>query len=569
MADANVILLAYMDTEPGALSAGARTMLQGWKYRAAEPLLDGPVSRRVAVIDTDPDTGEIVPGARFVPPRGATAGHYAIADPLAFEASDFMQVSVFTAVMRMMALFESPDVLGRPLRWAFEGEQLRVVPRAGKMPNAYYSRDSRSLHFFCVDDPRAPGRLVYSCLSPDIVAHEATHAILDGIAPDLYDATSPQSLALHEAVADLGAVMLAVRTNRLLKRVMEETSGTIRGKNAFNDIARQFGEAIYGPGRPLRDLDNAASLRPPVTLDLNEPHELSTVLTGALYALLLHEYEATQDEDLAAKLAERAAAGRPAPTEAERRALRFSLSGLALFKASETFKRIAFRALDYLPPGEISFADYGRAMVAADTASNPEDAGPRDFIRNEFAKRGMIESGTDLDPVPPGFTLPADLDLDLLVRSDLAAGQFAEQRRRELMIPPGVPFEVRPRLDVTRTTWRTGGVEATTRALLLKVAWQGTQPLRYGDDVMEVAVTRGSTLAIDWETRTVQALLSTSPDHASQQDGATARNAQMRAAFLVHNLDKGMLEPGSPNVRLEDKTLRVRALGQMLHMMPH
>src|SRR5262245_23920677 len=573
VADTNIVKLKYMDTEPGHAPKNAKTFMQGWEYKATEPLLDGPVSRRVAVIDLDPDTGAVMPGARFVPPKQCTPGYYQVKNEKDFDAPDFKQVSVFTAVMKMMSIFETPDVLGRKLRWAFDGEQLLVVPRAGKMANAFYHRDSRSLQFFFVDDPKKAGKLVYTCLSPDIVAHETTHAILDGIAPDLYNATSPQSLAMHEAIADLGAVMLAVRTDRLLRQVMLDTGGDIRKAEAFNKIAQQFGEALYGEGRPLRDLFNEASMSNPGKLDLNEPHDLSTVLTGALYALLVEEYETLRQEEYEEKLKEetskRKLAGLPAPTKEEKDKISFSVSGLALFKATEKFKRIAFRALDYLPPGEISFADYGRAMVAADVYSNPDDPEPREFIKKEFQRRGMVEHARMLDPVDPGFELPAELDLEQLVRSDWAAYQFAERWRQPLMIPERVPFEVRPRLDVSRRTWRKNGEPATTRALLFKVAWQASQEFKSGDFFSEVAVTRGTMLAIDWETRKVRTLLSTSPDHPSQRDTSTERNNTMRKEFLATNLAEGLLELGSPNVYVQNNTLRVRAMGQMLHMMGH
>lgn len=570
VADTDLVRLKFMSTEPGHAPNGARTLMQGWDYRPEEPLLDGPVSRRVAVIDLDPDTGPVSPGARFVPPKGRTPGRYEIKNELSFKSADFQQVSVFTAVMRMMSIFETPDVLGRKLRWAFDGEQLLIVPRAGKMENAFYHRDSRSLQFFFVDDPKKRGNLVYTCLSPDIVAHEATHAILDGIAPDLYNATSPQSLAMHEAIADLGAVMLAVRTDRLLRQVMEDTGGNIRKAKAFNRIAQQFGEAIYGDNRPLRDLFNKASMSKPGKLDLNEPHDLSVVLTGALYALLVDEYEEMQEADYRAKLeATSKGTGGPALTKSEKDKLRFSVSGFALFKATEKFKRIAFRALDYLPPGEISFADYGRAMVAADMYSNPDDSKPRDFIKSEFVCRGIVVDPAELEPVKHNFDIPADLDLDQLVQSDWAAYQFAEVWRDKLLVPKSVPFEVRPRLDVTRQTWRSGGVRAMTRTLLFKVAWQTAQEFQYGDFFNEVSVMQGTTLAIDWDTRKVQSLLSTSLDHPSQGDASAARNNAMRKAFLTSRIEDGSLELGASNVQIQNNRLHVRAMGQMLHMMGH
>lgn len=575
------VRLKYMSSEPDETLPDRKTLMQGWYYTGDDPLLDGPVSRRLAVIDLDPETGAVVPGARFIPPKNGRPGRYDLKSEVDTELPAFKQVSVFSAVMRMMELFESPDVLGRPLRWAFDGEQLLIVPRAGRMANAFYHRDSRGLQFFFVDDPEKEGQLVYTCLSPDIVAHETTHAILDGIAPDLYDSTSPQSLALHEAIADLGAVMLAIRTAHLREAVLVQSEGDLSRPGAFNEVALQFGRAVHGDDRPLRDLYNDVSFLTPEGARLRKPHDLSTILTGALYALLVAEYDEmwsrysaqagtseTDDagdaeapdeddaaEDDAGEASEEGTTGR-----------RLSESGRALAAAGDIFKRVVFRALDYLPPGEISFADYGRAIIAADVYSNPEHPRPRDFLKAEFVKRGIVDAPEALDPVEPGFDLPPDLDLDQLVRSDWAAYRFAETFRARLMIPEGVPFQARPRLDVTRTTWRGAAGKAMNRALLFKVSWQETQGFGTDELVREVAVTRGTTLAIDWASRKVCTLLTTNPAHASQRGGLRARDEEMRVAFLASALASGRIELGGPDAQLQEGVLSVRSLGRMLHV---
>ena len=87
-----------------------------------------------------------------------------------------------------------------------------------------------------------------------------------------------------------------------------------------------------------------------------EPHVLCEVLTGALYSIIMKIHSARVGE-----LAER-------ENKSE-----FSVSGKALAISADHFKRMILRALDYLPPGEISFADYGRAIIAADQASHPEN----------------------------------------------------------------------------------------------------------------------------------------------------------------------------------------------------
>src|SRR5262249_13458337 len=148
--------------------------------------------------------------------------------------------------------------------WAFNAPQLLVVPRAGNWANAYYERESHSLQFFFFPSARDPGLTVYTALSHDIVAHETGHAIFDGIAPDLYNAVSPQSLALHEAIADITALLMAFRLKDLRKAVLDKTGGEIDDTSAFSGIAKEFATELDPGGRQLylRDLRNDKSLRP-------------------------------------------------------------------------------------------------------------------------------------------------------------------------------------------------------------------------------------------------------------------------------------------------------------------
>ena len=174
----------------------------------------------------------------------------------------------------------------------------------------------------------------------------------------------------------------------------------------------------------------------------------------------------------------------------------YSLSGKALAIAVEHFKRMIFRALDYLPPAEVSFADYGRAIIAADQASHPDDKEERDFIRQEFTARGIVTDPKALD-VETDFEHPAvkNLDLEMLVRDDATAQAFADRNRDLLHIPSGARFNVEPRLDVTKLYYHRDGQKQRVRECLFKVWWKPRQ------------ISVGTTLAIDWTTRRVRALL--------------------------------------------------------------
>jgi hypothetical protein len=552
------VTLKHLVGEPG--SPGP--LLETFTYAPTEPMLDGPVMRRLAVVDFDPATGMLVPGIRFQAGKAKKGPGYPLKDEADPEAADLRQLSVFTTVLKVMQMFEEADVLGRPLVWGFRGEQLLIVPNAGTMANAFYHRGSRSLQFFAFDGEIGgkPTR-VHTCLSPDIVAHEATHAILDGIAPDLYDATSPQSLALHEAMADVGAVLFAIRTKKLSARVLDLSKGDLRSSEAFNQIARQFGEANGDTGRPLRDLASdvtlaAAGPHPPS----NEPHDLSLILSSALYALLMARFEVAK-ADIVRERAERGMKERPDPE--------FSASGEALYRAGQTLKRVALRALDYLPPGEISFADYARAVIAADTDTNPVDEATRDFLRKEFRRRGIVASADELTVAAPGIELPTGFDLDLLLSSDWAAYRFAEAHREALSIPEGVAFEVRPRLAVRKATFRGKG-RAEVDLLILKVLWRETEVASFTSDVVqEISVARGTTLVIDRETAQVMTVLTTATSDPHQSGETARRDRGMRAAFLERGLADGTFDLASSDVQVQDGVLRLKGTGQLLHMAGH
>ena len=106
-------------------------------------------------------------------------------------------------------------------------------------------------------------------------------ALLDAVVPSLYDSATPQSIAIHEAIADLVAVLMALDSRSLRTAVLERSHNTLAGANAFNGIAEEFGMAWPGPDgvarRALRDLHNQSTL---TELSGARPHTLSTLLSA-------------------------------------------------------------------------------------------------------------------------------------------------------------------------------------------------------------------------------------------------------------------------------------------------
>ena len=543
--------------------------------------LDGPVTRRVAVLDFDPGTGALVPGARFIQPASEN-------DPGTFELSNgynlndpaFMQVATFGGIYKTLRMFEEADTLGRRVQWGFKGPQLLVVPRAGEWANAFYERDSRSIQLFFFTPPGA-SRTVHTCHSMDIIAHETAHAIIDGVAPDLYHATAPEGLAIHESIADLTTLMMSFRSRELAARVLEQTGGSIRNSSAFTAVAEQFGAALR-KNRPLRDLYNKRTMND-ADLDRGEPHALSEVLSGALYAVMVRIYEELRHvpaEEAApqarvavkAEFQQWAQSADPSAREFREGRRRGASSGRALFIASERFKRTVLRALDYLPPGEVSFADFGRALLASDQASHPDSAEQRQWLRHEFVERGIVRYAMQLD-VETNFAnaAVARLDLDELVQSDWLAYQFANANRPLLGIPAEIPFEVRPRLDVTKKYYHRGDEPDSVRECLFKVSWSEVEANGVGGGFpSRRRYTRGSTLAIDWNSRQVRAIVI----------GGTDRSlSASRDAFLTRLLRDDAVRIGpaalGPNGEMLrgvvggdviQGVLRLRATARALHV---
>ncbi len=583
------VRVPLMIQDPELANLATDRLVEDWLGLEEAHYLDGPITERVAVVDLDPVTEAVERGAVFEPPSGRrTFGRYRV-EGESVSSPHFIQVSVFGTVMRTIYLYEERDTLGRRIAWGFNGPQLLVVPRAGTWANAYYERRSRSLQFFSF---RAHGRLVHTSLSRDIVAHETAHALIDGIDPDLYDALDPQGLALHEGVADLTAVLIAFRSPRLRKAVLDQTEVSIETSTNFSSIGEQFGRAIDPSGHVgwLRNLLDDSVLDPhgdPAAEP--EAHALSQVLTGALYRFLVELHD-----DYKQRLA------------ARRRETPFSVSGRALWAASEQFKRMILRGLDYLPPGEITFADYIRAILAADQASFADDRW-RGWIRAECVRRGIVATDADL-AVTTNAEHPslAGQDLDGLVASDWAAYMFAEANRDLLMIPADAQFEVLPRIVVNKRfelpqtvldraagagAEATAAVEAAAaarpghrlghgapdegafpvRELLFKVRWSVTEPNPPDLGAATRRIQTGTTLVIDPDRRLVRSCLG--PRFLEHRRPA-------RDAALRRLVEAGLVDISSPDdpaaVRqtlgtgveavVTDGILRVKGTGRLLHV---
>jgi hypothetical protein len=515
--------------------------------------LDGPVSAQVAIVDRDLETGQMAKPVTWLPRRRT----YDVPDDPTSPAS--MAVSVFGTVLETLGVFQRADVLGHRVRWQFDSPQLLIVPRAGVWANAFYDRSSRSLQFFTFEGEG--GRQVYTALSRDIVAHETGHAILDALAPALYDALTPESLGLHEAIADLVAIVMALQSGQIRQWLVRENEARLDGDTPVSQLATEFGWARR-LNRPLR---NAANNLRYDEVD-QTPHQLAEVLTGSVWAAMARLHASALQRAVSVPDAQ----SREAPL------------GRALGISALRIARILFRALDYLPPAEATFVDYARALLRSDVVAYPADeTGYRDVLREEFVKRGIVEDAADLHHAPDRASI--DVDLNDIAESDWSAYAFVERERAWLHIPPAVPFRLFPRRQVLRRYYVGAGKHVMRREMVLQVTWEHREENDAGRAGMrlprERAVFHGTTLVLGGEPDTqghypVLSCLTTdrSPRHAMGRSQTVHRLAERGLIDVADSWQSFTARHGPYAAavfgRVADETLRLRSTARLLHLAP-
>jgi len=368
-------------------------------------LRSGPVGRYIEVVDYDPAS------QCFYAPVDLNDKHILAQDGLApSEGSpQFHQQMVYAVTMTTIRNFER--ALGRPALWAprlvrnggmrYEFvERLRVYPHALREANAYYSPDKKALLFgyfpasFESPERYLPGGIVFSCLSHDIIAHETTHALLDGMHSRFSEANHRDTYAFHEAFADIVALFQHFTFPEVLRHQIARTRGDLSSHNLLGELAQQFGEAIgnYGALRDaIGEVDKATGKwkphdpKPEEYENTTEPHARGAILVAAVFDAFLSIYKRRVSD-----LLRIASSGTGILEEGE---LHPDLVNRLASEASKSAQHVlnaCIRALDYCPPVDINFGDYLRAIITADVDLVPDDdRGYRIAFIEAFRRRGI------------------------------------------------------------------------------------------------------------------------------------------------------------------------------------
>ncbi|HKP02566.1 MAG TPA: hypothetical protein VJU77_04305 [Chthoniobacterales bacterium] len=366
----------------------------------------GPRGEYIEVVDYDPASG------CFYAPVNLDRPEILAQNGLPPSESDpqFHQQMVYAVAMTTIDRFER--ALGRKAFWAGRWEdiagtrgkafvkQLRIYPHALRQANAYYSRKKRALLFgyFPATSDRTsgqfPGGIVFTCLSHDVIAHETTHALLDGFHEHFMDATNADVLAFHEAFADIVALFQHFTFPEVLRHQIAKTRGNLGSENLLGQMATQFGHA-RGIRGALRDaigkydpklqkwVEHKAD---PTELDRTwEVHERGAILVAAVFDAFLSIYR-FRTRDLV-----RLASGGTGELEGgELHPDLVNRLAQDAAKSAAHVLNICIRALDYCPPVDLTFGEYLRALITADMDLMPEDRhNYRVAFVEAFRRRGI------------------------------------------------------------------------------------------------------------------------------------------------------------------------------------
>jgi hypothetical protein len=367
----------------------------------AEILGPGPTGYRIKVVDYNATEGRAYAARQhyqigdtlldpFAPVEGevVTDRDYqsrVIANP------NFHAQNCYAVAMRTLGLFER--ALGRRVSWSSGGHQLHIAPHAFALANAFYSEPDRALMFgYFFDSEDKP---VFTALSHDVVAHETTHAILDGLRTRYTEPSGPDQAAFHEGFADIVAILSIFSLPEVVAAGLgvtaklpglgeplafisaDEVTGDAIRKSILLGIGAEIG-MVSGAGRGA--LRQSVKIKPRADIlddpDMAEAHNRGEVVVAAM-ARAFVELWTTRISHLG--------------TFGSRG---YNLSAVVEegAKAAAQLLQMSIRAIDYCPPTDLDFGQFLASLLTADRELVPDDSrfGYRALVRKSFADFGIL-----------------------------------------------------------------------------------------------------------------------------------------------------------------------------------
>jgi hypothetical protein len=338
-----------------------------------EAVSKGPRGYRVHIIDYDSTRNVLyraapVPAAMNRDDDLPVDPFQKLTDAALLRLPEFHCWMTYGIIMKTLSRFEF--ALGRRIGWAFDGHQIQVSPHAFGDANAFYSDRSQGLFFGYFPSLDAK-RTIFTCLSHEVVAHETTHALLDGLRERYTDPSSPQQAGFHEAFADIVALLSIFCAESIVAKLVDlgmpnVSATTVRRSDMTVDklrssallgLAQEMGSELSGiHGQALR---RSATLPPRTdyltSSQFHEPHTCGEVLVAAVLNAYLDVWiKRLRVIGDASKLDRNRAAQEGA-------------------EIADRLLTMCIRAVDYCPPTDLQFCDFASAVLTSDWELNPKD----------------------------------------------------------------------------------------------------------------------------------------------------------------------------------------------------
>jgi hypothetical protein len=471
----------------------------------AEELAPGPRGYRVQIIDYDSSRGVLNQPLEYqLLENGAYDDPFKdVSDETLLNNAQFHAQNVYAIIMRTLARFES--ALGRRVGWNFQGHQLEVAPHAFADANAFYSKDAHALLFGYFpssdgngqwnepseegdgNERRLQGReMIFTCLSHDVIVHETTHALLDGLRGRYTDPSSPEQGAFHEGFADIVALLSIFSLPAVVETIIDKhfidehpkratvlasdpdsiDVGSLKvetlRKSLLTGLAEQVGRQMVEAemvGERMGALRRSVSLTPEIYHEdsardkdkYDDEHFRGEVLVAAIMNAFLNVWvkrlsslgnKTMGDNRGQSGKARSALPQRDKPADSDEPTSYLDRARVVEEGAgvADYLLTMVIRAIDYSPPTDMEFCDFLSAMLTADREIRPDDSKYqfRDALRDSFRnyKIEPTSKSSDLEVgiwEPPECTLRYDrIRFESMLRDPEEMFRFIWENRKEL-----------------------------------------------------------------------------------------------------------------------------------------
>jgi hypothetical protein len=544
MIEARTRKMTVIAQDPGVLRDGR--ILTAPVSVPWENLEPGPIGCRVCVVDYDASTQKMYKPAAvgedalIAKPKGNAD---LLGDP------GFHARNVYALVMRTLARFEY--ALGRRVGWGFRAHQLKVVPHAFEEMNAFYSREDESLMFGYY---RTGNGVAFTCLSHDVVVHETSHALLDGLRKSFMAPSSPDQAAFHEAFGDIVALLSVFSLGDVLETLLEHRAedgeerregliakGRVSMESLMDSVLLGLAEEMGAEAGSARTgaLRRSVRLEPNESVlddpEFEEAHRRGEILVAAVMRTFVDAWTRRLDS-LGTIEGDYLDLGRVAEEGAT---------------IAEILLTMAIRAIDYTPPIHIEFGDYLSALVTADSEIRSDDSryGLRKGLLDWFGRYGVKPaSGTeDGKWLPPDRPLRYDgVRFQSLQTDPIEMFALLWSNRKRLRLDPSAYTRVTSVRPCVRTSPEDGlPLRETVAECIHYLALKAHELDQFGlakpaemPDDQDVTLEGGSTLILDEYGGLKYEIYNRLP-----RRGAAGENTRAQAR-LQHLWENGGFAPG-------------------------